>query len=202
MLPNVRRFNMLNNNEYWELLHAANERYLTISQQYLKLFRLCESRGVAFKDIRNHLMAEAKRCGLYRKDYVDANGNVGFAPKKILKEQKPAWFHQLNLFMSWISRNYTSYNDRLVETAKKSANKAEAKNKKNIKTTKVTDKEGNERVSTTVTQDSSVTSPVTEELSADQVLAIFTSNWDILRQFAEEKGALTEFSALMSKLGL
>lgn len=197
-------FNALGN-EYWSILESANTAYMSIGQKYLQLLRLCERNGVKFEDMKSFLINQAKKSGLYRKDHYVGN-SLKFKPEKVLRKENPAWYRQLILFLQWVDRHYISYQKEKVQKAPVSkGTKGKDKKEASVSTVVRKDAEGNESRTTTVSSSSGeMNEPVTSALSDEQILAIITSNWDILARYCTEKGASAEaaFDSLMEALDI
>lgn len=210
MVDGILRFSCLTANSYWSLLEDANKSYISIGHKYHMLFRKLENDGVAFADIRNFLMNEAKRAGLLEKR-PDNNGNMNWPSRKVLKALRPAWYHQLGLFLQWVERNYVSYKVEVKDPRRKKeagVTSAPAAPQSTTRVTETRDGEGNTRrieettTGSTATAAAPMNGPVASELSSAQVMAIIQSNWSVLEEYCSEKGASEQFEALMEALDI
>lgn len=192
----MRRINFVGKNELWAYLRAANHAYISVEQYYLAAFKVCESKGVKFEDIRKYTLNEAKRAGLYVK-VANANGDMVFPTKKEIKGTQ--WYHEMTLFCQWVTRNYISYKK---EKPKGQKAKAEKSKKVTTKTVVRRDADGKESRTTTtnVSSESGMNAPVEDSLNDEQILAIILQNMDILKLYAEERGAEDQFEALVEAL--
>lgn len=217
MQLNVQSFRLLNENgnEEWSLLQRANQEHVTSRQKYIMIKDFCKSRGVAFKDIRSHLLNRAKDAGLYRKTFYNKKGFLDYPP--VSKLNNEGWYRALSNFLSWLSSNYVSYEKRKEAKAPKAP-----KVVSETSTTTITrKKDGTEVEKKKVTveteapkaskapkeskkeiKDDSIVKPLDEGLSKTQIWSIIARNFSILGEFCKERNALDEFNELMLQLGL
>jgi hypothetical protein len=196
-MENARLFTPLVENKFWSRLQEANRQHVTAQQQYLHLLKDLENQGVAFKDIRNYMLNEAKRAGLYQK----VNGE--YPSKNELKRRNEAWFVALKNFGAWVNRNYDGRYDKVITSEDRKNAQAKRKAEKSEKKTSVITRseEGGEVRTDVVETTTDMDAPVEESLTPQQIEAILFNNLDILGEYAEDKGALVEFNALMVAIG-
>jgi len=188
------KFSPLISNKFWDRICLINDKHVTASQQYLMLMQDLENQGVKFTEIMEFLLNEAKRAGLYQKV-------AGEYPK--LKQVKDTpWGRALYNTGEWIKNNYDgSYDKRLTSqdrANKRAARKAEKAQRK--QSTIVRNENGEVRTDV-VTSTTDMDAPVEETLTPQQIEAILFNNLGLLGEYAEDKGALKEFNALMSAIG-
>ena len=191
------KFKSLVTNKFWDRIITVNDQHVTASQQYLHLMQDLETQRVAFNDIKNFLMNEAKRAGLYQK----SNGNY---PK--WKEVKDtAWGRALHNTMAWIANNYDgSYSKRITSEDRKQARQQRKAEKAQKKVTTVTRKaDGGEIRQDTVETTVDMDAPVESSLTADQLFQIVTQNVGILGDLAAEKGekARVAYNTFVTEMG-
>lgn len=106
-MENLTKFTA-NSNPFWTILADANDLHRSAAYKYLQLMDLLKEKGVQFSDIRNYLMNESKRSGLWRKTlYNPSKGMMDYPPKASLKHL--SWYRTLVNFMSWVSNNFEAY---------------------------------------------------------------------------------------------
>ena len=89
------------------ILSTISTLHVTARQKNIELLKMCGAKGVAFDDIRAHLLNEAKRCGLWE------------SGKKEKYCKTFGWYVAVVNFIIWKNKRYKNYNVPL-ETAKKS----------------------------------------------------------------------------------
>ena len=109
-------FTIKGNTPYWGYLHSGNAFKLKANEQYLLCMRHMQKDGVAFKDIRNRLLNEAKTEGLYYKTKGPWAPDGGYRPLNDMVKARVAWALALNNFTTWISRNWVSYTEPMVKS--------------------------------------------------------------------------------------
>lgn len=223
----ISQFNLTSDNPFWNLLKETNQLHITARQRHGELLDLCKTKGVAFKDIENHLLNEAKKCGLYRSNYYDAKTKkMMYPPKASLVRVN--WYVSLRNFLTWVRNNYVDYGMEVEEWKKKSS-KPPVRSQAVIRTTQpdgTTSERQVEVSGATISQvlagqaveanpptpqsgassqsAPSITSPVSSSnMSLVQVQQIILSNFAVLGKICEEKGAdaVDAFNDLMLALG-
>ena len=196
-----------NKNKFWQYLQGANGLHLSVKEKYNGLLRELKADGVAFSDIKKRMMKEAKRNGLHRKTHYDSsNQKMVYRTEKSLRDAKVAWFHELELFLQFVKRNYRDYG---VPAEKKNM-KGVDKSKKSAVITRKTDSHGNttevrtEVIGANVQRTTGgINSPVVSELTLIQRQQVILQNFSVLGGIAESKGraAIEAFNHLMVALG-
>jgi len=113
----LTQFNAMGNG-FWSHLEEAQRAKISSRQRYGQLMDELQSKGVAFQDIEAHMMNEAKRCGLYRKNHWSKTELV-YMPVSLLAKRRINWYICLNNFLNWLRVNYASYDLTLKEKAKR-----------------------------------------------------------------------------------
>lgn len=219
MSETVIRFNLISDNPFWDILKKANDFHVSRRDQYQVLTDTLKAKGVAFKDIKNHLLNEAKKCGLYtRSMWSDTQKTMVFRTWSDLRQCKYAWVIALNNYLVWLHSNLKDYGVRKDRIAKKNTPVV----KKQTIVRKTTDSQTGavkevktETVSTS--QDvpvdrslsgwsetilgSGIVAPITQDLTVLQKQTLILQNLGILGNICKEKGAVKEFNLLMTALG-
>lgn len=92
------RFFAPESSEEFKLLCSIADIHKTARQKHIDLLRVCAGKGVAFKDIRAHLLNEAKRSGLWD----------GGKPEHCVVDR--AWYVAVANFVVWTKKHFTDYN--------------------------------------------------------------------------------------------
>lgn len=209
MRDKVDGFNLVKGNKFWSLLHAANALHISQRNKYLELFRTLHNDGVAFNDIKNRLLNEAKGCGYYQRTIgpwskVDGTGTLlpTYRPFSDCVKAGVAWAVALNNFLSWVSRNWSSYTEEKVATEA-------VKVPKFTTIITVNGVEKKIRVRGISEEDfeswkGSITRPIDLTLSVDQMVELFKMNSDLFMtevgNYAQEHGLVDQFNALAEKI--
>lgn len=225
---NLSKFDALGN-PFMSLLSEANDLHRTTQQKHGELLDLLQESNVKFKDIRIHLINQAKSCHLYRRDLWNANKNcMDFRPLKSLGHF--SWANSIINFVAWANKNYKDYGVPKARVARKNDKPREIVVRREIKepalsaapktAPSITGEVFNtansklELPKSTGTQAPAATpsvteethaplcAPVTKELSLLEKQQIIFSNLDILGQKALELGAGFEWNELMVAMGL
>ena len=113
----LTQFNAMGNG-FWSHLEESQRCKISSRQRYGQLMDDLQSKGVAFSDIESHMMNEAKRCGLYRKNHWSKSEMV-YMPVSLLSKRRINWYVCLNNFLNWLRVNYAGYDLTLKDKAKK-----------------------------------------------------------------------------------
>lgn len=227
----LTKFNLLADNQYWNLLKDAQDAHVSSRDRHESLLQLCQETGVAFADIKNYLLNQAKKVGLYRMNHASPNGPV-FPPWGLII--KTNWGNALSEFLQYKGRKYKDYGVSVDKVVKVRKNKpvvlkfkrtaadgtvtehetvieGASSSKEVVELLTPADKIVPEPLAPAVpstAKDSEikhsapVIPPVSSGLSKAQIQAIIINNWSVLGEICREKGAVEEFNLLMDALGI
>lgn len=207
------KFNLLSDNEFWSILKKANDFHVSKRDQYESLLAVCKSKGVAFKDIKSHLLNQAKKCGLYNRSmWSDSKKEMVYRSWSDLLTCKYAWAIALHNFMVWLKANYKEYGIEVNRIAHKNPVKVVKTNTVLRKTTDDTGKISETRTETVHTEtvskgasapkapeaqqsvsseaeveNKSLIAPVTESLTQLQIQVIVLQNLKVLGEICKAK---------------
>lgn len=111
---NYLKFNAPKDSEPFKLLSIQASLHVTARQKNIQLLKHLAGKGVQFKDIRQYLLNEAKRCGLWE------------AGKKEEHYKSRAWYVAVVNFKLWLTKNFTDYNVSKVKAVEVKAGQKEA----------------------------------------------------------------------------
>jgi len=115
----VISFNLLSDNEYWSILKEANDFHVKRRDRHQQLLDLLKAKGVAFKDIKAHLMNQAKKAGLYTRSlWSDSTKQMEFRSYSDLLKCNYAWVISLDNFLKWTKANYREYGVEVTRVAR------------------------------------------------------------------------------------
>lgn len=113
-----------NGESYCSIIITQGEKYRSLQELRKMLMADMKRRGVSFKDIDKYLLNQFQKDGYYGDDQS----------LKDAKEHDESWYHNLQLFLGWVDRNYEEYESIKARAPKR---KDEADAKKKEKKTKV-----------------------------------------------------------------
>lgn len=227
----LTKFNLLSDNQYWNLLKDAQDAHVSSRDRHESLLQLCQETGVAFGDIKNYLLNQAKKVGLYRMTHGSPAGPV-FPPWGLII--KTNWGYALSEFLKYKQRKYKDYGipvDKVVKVRK--TKPTVLKFKRTAPDGTVTEhetivegaKSSREVIDlltpadrivpeplapvvpstgkpSEIVHSAPVIPPVSTGLSVAQIQAIIVNNWSVLGGICKEKGCIEEFNLLMDALGI
>lgn len=117
----LTKFNLLSDNPFWSQLQQAQDAHVKSRDRYEDLLSLCQEAGVKFEDIKNYLLNQAKKVGLYRMNHKGKDGKPSFPPWGNVVATN--WGFALNQFLVYKSKNYKDYGLRSDKVIKPNKNK-------------------------------------------------------------------------------
>lgn len=119
----LTKFNLLSDNQYWNFLKDAQDAHVSNRDKHEGLLAHCQETGVAFADLQNFLLNQAKKVGLYRMDHKGPKAEGGkptFPPWALVI--KTNWGFALSEFMKY-SRRYKDYGIKIEKEARPNKNR-------------------------------------------------------------------------------
>lgn len=113
-----------NGESYCSIIITQGEKYRSLQEMRKMLMADMKRRGVSFKDIDKYLLNQFQKDGYYGDEQS----------LKDAKEHDESWYHNLQLFLGWVDRNYEEYESQKKRAPKR---KDEMDAKANEKKTKV-----------------------------------------------------------------
>jgi len=146
--------------EELRLILEAGSLHRTASQRHLDALETLKAKGVAFKDIQNHLEKQMKKSTIYSKVLVE--GKLDYIPIKKQSDNGVKWCRDIINFLSYLRRNWVTYD---VKVGKVQLTEEEAK-KREDKATQVADIKALERVVNLMADDPKITKELNEMIGA------------------------------------
>lgn len=198
------KFTMTGSNEYWDILKDAQDLHVSARDRHEDLLTLCKNKGVAFKDLRNHLLNEAKKVGLYyRNKWEEKSGAMVYPSFEGIKDF--SWGHALHTFLKYTKK----YVDYQIEAPVKAPRVTLIKRTPQVievqegaATAQVVAADGTTETITERRHTSGLVVPLTEPLSVDKIALLIHANIDTLEDLAEEHGVHDQFLACLKAMGL
>lgn len=208
------KFTMTGSNEYWDILKEAQDLHVSARDRHEDLLALCKDKGVKFTDLRNHLLNEAKKVGLYfRNKWEEKSGSMVYPGFTAIKDY--SWGHALHTFLNYANKKYIEYG---VEAPVKEPRVTLIKRTKPVMEvqegaaggTKVTlHHTGENGTETTETiedrrhaPENVLIVPLAEPLGLDKIKLLVHANLGVLEELAAEAGVHDEFLEVMRAMGL
>jgi len=128
------KFNLSNDNiQEWNLLKSANDAHVSIRDRYQELVDLCKEKGVAFKDIKAHMINRAKRVNLLTKNhYSEETGSMEYPSLAVCFDKKLAWAVALHNFLVWLKKSYKDYGVEIAKVTPKRKEKVVIRREKAV----------------------------------------------------------------------
>ena len=97
-----------------ELIFKAGKIHKSVSVVYLEALNTMKLKGVAFDDIKNHLVNQLKKENIYTSSWNVEQSKDTFSPISTFYKGNISWAVSLTNFLRWVKKNWSFYGVKAV----------------------------------------------------------------------------------------